>query len=316
VPVDVSLEVSSGSELVSHEIAELRQQLQSMKRQTVIVMEQSRKSSDRERTSLQQAQEALELKETATADAARSAQHENYMLALMTDASHDMAGMLLLFYCFLAIFSTPFFVLQIFILLFIGAFVDATAEEHRVNARVETLLRLAKTHGINFLAGEDRTCRIVQFQDRATQTRGFLDFWNSTLAMVYNAMFLRNPQPDNLLEIMGKFRDVHSIHGFVKAQMIASAKLALIWLKICHSKLDFNTAVETFYLKASKKKIKVDKHDAAKSPIAKVMVDELLWVDTGFFKEFRYDVSTQSGPTCKRKRKHRQLDIVLFCFFF
>jgi hypothetical protein len=287
VRVDVSLEVSSGSDLVSHEIAELRQQLQSMKRQTVIVMEQSRKSSDRERTSLQQAQEALELKETATADAARSAQHENYMLALMTDASHDMAGMLLLFYCFLAIFSVPFFVLQFFILLYIGAFVDAAAEEQRVNARVETLPRLAKIHGVNFWADEGRTRRIVQFQDRATRTRGFLDFCNSTLAMVYNAMFPRNPQPDNLPELMSKFRDVRSIHDFVKAQMIAGAKLALIWLNICHSKLDFNTVVETFYLKASKKRINVDKHDAAVSPVAEVMVDEILRVDTGFFKEFR-----------------------------
>jgi hypothetical protein len=41
-----------------------------MKKQTVIVLEQSRKSSDRERVALQQAQEALVLKETATANAA------------------------------------------------------------------------------------------------------------------------------------------------------------------------------------------------------------------------------------------------------
>jgi hypothetical protein len=54
--------------------------------------------------------------------------------------------------------------------------------------------------------------------------------------------------------------------------MIAGAKLALIWLKICHSKLDFDKVVDTFYLKASKRRIKVDKHDAAVSPVAKVML--------------------------------------------
>jgi hypothetical protein len=54
-------------------------------------------------------------------------------------------------------------VLQFFILLFIDAFIDAAAEEQRVNARVETLLRLAKTHGVNFWADEGRTRRIVQF---------------------------------------------------------------------------------------------------------------------------------------------------------
>jgi hypothetical protein len=74
-----------------------------------------------------------------------------------------MAGMLLLFYCSLAIFSVPFLVLQFSFLLFIGAFVDDAAEEQRVNARVENLLRLAKSHGVNFWADEGRTRRIVQF---------------------------------------------------------------------------------------------------------------------------------------------------------
>jgi hypothetical protein len=50
-------------------------------------LEQSRKSSDREQVALRQAQEALELEKTVTANAARSAQNESYMLDLMTDAS-------------------------------------------------------------------------------------------------------------------------------------------------------------------------------------------------------------------------------------
>jgi hypothetical protein len=68
-----------------------------MKKHVVIVMEQSRKSLDHERTSLRQAHEALELKESAAADASRAAQRESYMLDLMTDASQDMAGMRLFF---------------------------------------------------------------------------------------------------------------------------------------------------------------------------------------------------------------------------
>jgi hypothetical protein len=117
--------------------------------------------------------------------------------------------------------------------------------------------------------------------------------------MVYNAMFSQNPQPGNLPELMGKFKDVRSIHGFVKAQMVAGAKQALIWLKIYHSKLDFNKVVEIFYLKTSKKKIKVDRHEAVVSPFTEVMVNELLRVDTGFFKEFRYDISSQNGSTAR-----------------
>jgi hypothetical protein len=98
--------------------------------------------------------------------------------------------------------------------------------------------------------------------------------------MVYNAMFPRNPQPDNLTELMGKFKDVCNIHDFVKAQMVDGAKLALIWLKICHSKLNFGKVVDTFYLKASKRRINIDQNNAAVTPIAEKMIDELLKVDT------------------------------------
>jgi pyruvate formate-lyase activating enzyme-like uncharacterized protein len=93
---NTSLDVSSCSGSVRKELVDLRQQLQSMKKQTMTALEQSWRSSDREQTALHQAKESLELKEITTGNAAQSAQHENYMLDLMTDASQDMAGMLLL----------------------------------------------------------------------------------------------------------------------------------------------------------------------------------------------------------------------------
>jgi hypothetical protein len=58
-------------------------------------MEQSQKSSEREKFARQQAQEAVTLKEAAVAEAAQATSRENYMLELMTDASLDMVGMLL-----------------------------------------------------------------------------------------------------------------------------------------------------------------------------------------------------------------------------
>lgn len=95
-PGGVFLDNSSCADSIHQELAELRQQLQAMRKHAVIVMDQSRKSSDHEQAALRQAHEALELKESATASASRAAQHESYMLDLMTDASQDMAGMLLL----------------------------------------------------------------------------------------------------------------------------------------------------------------------------------------------------------------------------
>lgn len=160
-------------------------------------------------------------------------------------------------------------------------------------------MRLAKEANVDFWADETRCRRIVQFQDRATQTREFLDFCNSTLGMVYNAMFPRNPQPENLTQLMEKFKDVRNIHNFVKAQMVAGAKFALIWLRIYHPKIDLDEVAQGVLLKSSKKKIKLDRHIAAVSEAAEKMIDTLLEVDSAFFKEFRYDDSTQQMLAAK-----------------
>jgi hypothetical protein len=265
-----------------------------MKKQAVVVMDQSRKSLDREQAALRQAQEALESKDSAAVDALRAAKREAYMLDLMTDASQDMAGMLRfasspLFLEILRILSHT----MLLLLIHIGSYLDAVTEEQRVNSRVEVLLRLAKQNDIDFWAYEDRTRRIVPFQDRAAQVREFRDFFGSTLAMIYNALFSRNPHPANLTELMDKFRDVESIHDFVKAQLVAGAKFALIWLRICYSKLDFNNVFDILYCKTSKRRVNADKHNEVASPVAEKMIDELLWYDAAYFTDHRYDDSTQ-----------------------
>jgi hypothetical protein len=49
--------------------------------------------------------------------------------------------------------------------------------------------------------------------------------------------------------------------------MVADAKFALIWLKIFRSKLDLDKVCESLLLKISKRKINIDKHNAAVSPV-------------------------------------------------
>ncbi|XP_047051210.1 cytochrome P450 89A9-like [Lolium rigidum] len=153
--------------------------------------------------------------------------------------------------------------------------------------------------GSDFWASEDRTRRIVRFQDCATQVWEFRDFFDNTLAMIYSALFPRNPQSANLIELMDKFKDVESIHDFVKAQLIAGAKFALIWLKICYSKLDLDTVFDTLYRKTSKRRVNADKHSEAVSPVAEKMIDELLQYDAAFFTDHRYDDSTQIVRTAR-----------------
>jgi hypothetical protein len=80
----------------SRDFEDLCQQLQSMKKQVLLVMEQSRKATEREQVARRQAQEAMAAKEAAIAEANQATSRENSMLQLMNDSSSDMTGTL---YC-------------------------------------------------------------------------------------------------------------------------------------------------------------------------------------------------------------------------
>jgi hypothetical protein len=139
-----------------------------MKKQAVTIMDQSRKSSEREKAALRQAQEALELKETAVAEALRATSRQDYMLDLMTEGSQDMAGALRCIFLFSSTFLVCFLI-SYFSWSTLRSFLDVVTEDQCVDARVEVLLRLARQSGCDFWASEDRTRRIVRFQDRAAQ---------------------------------------------------------------------------------------------------------------------------------------------------
>ncbi|KAK1614134.1 hypothetical protein QYE76_019651 [Lolium multiflorum] len=233
--VPVNLDDSSSVDL-TEELKELRVQLQSVKKQSLILMEQSRESSEKEKIALQQAQDAITDKDAAVAEADAAASRENSMLQLLTDASLDMAG----------------------------AFLDPITEDERVEARSNVLLRLAREHGSTFWGTPERTRQIVRFQDRALQ------------------------MPETLPALMDKFRDAPRIHGFVRAQLAAGARFAMIMIKICYPKLDVGQVVPKCLEKMSKKKRNFGKYDDIVTPVAEDMMDELLRMDSEFFVKGSY----------------------------
>ncbi|KAK1697611.1 hypothetical protein QYE76_014308 [Lolium multiflorum] len=104
---------------LSQELDELRQQLQYAKKQTLVMMEQSRKSSEAEKVALQQAREAVAAKEIAASEAEKAVTRENFMLELMNEASADMSG----------------------------AFIDAAAEEERIcHSKLDLTQVVEKVH--------------------------------------------------------------------------------------------------------------------------------------------------------------------------
>ncbi|KAK1645990.1 hypothetical protein QYE76_063795 [Lolium multiflorum] len=83
-------DLTSVEDSLPRELDELRQQLQSMKKQTLVMMEKSRKSSEAEEIALQQAREAVAAKEIAASEAEKATIRENFMLELMKEASADL----------------------------------------------------------------------------------------------------------------------------------------------------------------------------------------------------------------------------------
>ena len=171
----------------------------------------------------------------------------------------------------------------------IGTQIDAEAEEKRVVTRMGILMRISAETGVHFWADEKRCRSIVQFQDRASQAREFIEYCRSSLAMVYSAMFPRNPQPGTLAELMKVFRKAKDIHRFVKVQLVAGAKLALAWTRTHHPKLDLDTISQGFPPRRGKSGIRMTRHyDAAAVP-AERMIARLLEADSEFFTKFHYD---------------------------
>jgi hypothetical protein len=170
----------------------------------------------------------------------------------------------------------------------IGSVLDAAAEDERVNVRTNLLVNLSLNHGCLFWATPERTQQIVRFQDRACQVREFLNFCTRTLTLVYKTLFPRDEAPETLVGLMEKFRDAPRIHNFVRAQLTAGARFAMIMIHICHPKLDMTTIVADCLAKKSRRKNNIDSINEMVTPVAEAMMDELLRMDSEFFVKGTY----------------------------
>src|SRR4051812_47252327 len=93
---------------------------------------------------------------------------------------------------------------------------------------------------------------------------------------------------------MEKFKTVHHIHDFIRAQMVAGTKFSLMWVKLHKPKLDLDKVAKGFLLKEKKhKRFSLTKFKKAVEAPADLMITKVLEADAGFFKNFRYDESTQ-----------------------
>ncbi|KAK1628993.1 hypothetical protein QYE76_003308 [Lolium multiflorum] len=94
--------------------------------------------------------------------------------------------------------------------------------------------------------------------------------------------------PKTLPDLMEKFRDAPRIHGFVRPQLSAGARFAMMMIKICYPKFDMSQIVTKCLAKMAKRKRDVGKIDDLVTPVAEDMMDELLRMDAEFFVKGSY----------------------------
>jgi hypothetical protein len=87
---------SSTPDLLQKEVGELRQQMQSLKQQTLTALERAKKSSENEQAAMLQSYESAKLEQAATLEVAHATDREDYIIELMASAGRDMACTFLL----------------------------------------------------------------------------------------------------------------------------------------------------------------------------------------------------------------------------
>jgi hypothetical protein len=122
--------------------------------------------------------------------------------------------------------------LLITFLLNADACLDDEAKARRVNAH----LRAAQTHANsiadNFWADHSKAEKLTVLQDWISQAGALAETCRAPLAIVHQAMFPQNDQPDGLPALLRRFENGKAIYRFVREHLRCGALVALsfVWV--------------------------------------------------------------------------------------
>jgi hypothetical protein len=96
---------------------------------------------------------------------------------------------------------------------------DDKAEAHRVNAHLHAAQTHANSIADNFWADRSKAEKLTILQDRISQARALAETSRAALAIVHQAMFPLNDQPDVLPALLSRFENVEAIYRFVREHL-------------------------------------------------------------------------------------------------
>jgi hypothetical protein len=123
-------------------------------------------------------------------------------------------------------------------LLNADACLDGEAEARRVNAH----LRVAQTHANsiadNFWADRSKAEKLTVLQDRISQAGALAEMSRAALAIVNQAMFPLNDQPDGLPALLSRFENGEAIYRFICEHLRCGDLVALSFVHVHYPEVD------------------------------------------------------------------------------
>jgi hypothetical protein len=107
---------------------------------------------------------------------------------------------------------------------------------------VNAHLRAAQTHANsiadNFWADRSKAMKLTVLQDRIAQAGVLAEMSCAALALVHEAMFPLNDQPDGLPALLGRFKNGDAIYRFVCEHLHCGALVALSFVRAHYPEVD------------------------------------------------------------------------------
>jgi hypothetical protein len=107
---------------------------------------------------------------------------------------------------------------------------DSVAEARRVNAHLIAAQTHANSIADNFWANRSKAMKLTLLQDRIAQAGILAKTSRGALALVYEAMFPLNKQPEGLPALLERFENGSAVYSFIQEHLRSGAVVALAFV--------------------------------------------------------------------------------------
>jgi hypothetical protein len=115
---------------------------------------------------------------------------------------------------------------------------DSKAEAQCMNTHLHAAQTHANSIADNFWANQSKAMKLTILQDRVAQARVLAEMSRAALALVHEAMFPLNNQPNGLPALLDHFENGDAIYRFVREHLRCGALVALSFVRVHYPEVD------------------------------------------------------------------------------